>query len=97
MLENSQPSIQITVCLGSSCFSRGNKMLLREVDDFISANHLEKKVLVKGAHCLNLCGQGPILIIQDKTFEKVDYKTVKELLNNHLKFAEDGSSSLHNK
>lgn len=86
MLENSHPYIQITICLGSSCFSRGNKMLIREVDDYIAANHLEKKVLVKGAHCLDLCGQGPILMIQDQIFERVDYKSVIELLKANLNF-----------
>ena len=37
--------IEMQICLGSSCFSRGNKDVVMFIKDYLSINHLEDKVI----------------------------------------------------
>lgn len=76
--------IEITICLGSSCFSRGNKNTLRVIDDFLKKNDLKKYVHFRGNHCFGLCEQGPILKIDDQTLTQVDGDKAVKALKAHF-------------
>ena len=39
---------KIVICMGSSCFARGNEENLRVIEDFLKSNHLEADVLIFG-------------------------------------------------
>ncbi len=71
----SEPIIELTICLGSSCFARGNRKTVSIIQDFIRENHLEKSIRFSGNHCFGKCNKGPVLKINDKIFEGVDEKT----------------------
>ena len=62
---------EIVICMGSSCFSRGNKAALGIIRNYLRENNLEVDVTFRGAHCLGICEQGPVLIVNDKTHKKV--------------------------
>lgn len=79
-----EKSQNITICMGSSCFSRGNKKLVRMIQDFLKENRLEDEVLLKGAHCLNHCDKGPIMQINADTVYHVTEENLIETLQEKL-------------
>ena len=62
---------ELTICLGSSCFARGNRKTLAIIQNYIKENKLEGKVKFKGNHCFGNCSDGPILKIDDRIYKKV--------------------------
>lgn len=50
--------MKIELCMGSSCFSRGNAQLLEQVEAYIEA-HPELVLDLSGHLCLGDCSQGP--------------------------------------
>lgn len=72
---------EIVICLGSSCFSRGNKKTLKVIQEYIVERNLKDKVFFHGAHCFGKCEKGPLLQIGEKEYENVTSDNVVELLN----------------
>lgn len=71
---------EIKICLGSSCFSRGNKMTLQLVQKYLKDHQLERDVILKGNHCFSNCSAGPTMKIGEKVYEQVTSETVLEIL-----------------
>lgn len=63
--------LQITICLGSSCFSRGNKQMVEVIQEYLEDIGMKESTTFKGGHCLGNCADGPILIINGKTFHNI--------------------------
>ena len=57
------PETIITVCMGSSCFSRGNNVNAEIIERFLRENKLEARVEVRGCLCEGKCRGGPNLRI----------------------------------
>jgi NADH:ubiquinone oxidoreductase subunit E len=75
---------EMQICLGSSCFSRGNKEVVQFIRDYLRKNHLEDKVIFKGARCLGHCSNGPNLIINGKVIEGVGLAQVEKILEDEI-------------
>jgi len=73
------------ICLGSSCFSRGNKEVVRFIKEYIRKHHLEDRVLFKGARCLDHCSNGPNLVINGKIIEGVSLALAERILDEELR------------
>ena len=76
-----KPQVEITICMGSSCFSRGNKRLLQVVKDYLEEKGLSETVIFRGSHCMALCDKGPILKIDDKVYQHIDNTQVSKILD----------------
>ena len=76
--------LDIKLCLGSSCFSRGNQSVLRQLQTYIKLHGLADRVEIKGSLCEGLCKSGPHLFFNDTHYESVDPSTVLDLLKFHL-------------
>lgn len=74
----------ITICMGSSCFSRGNSLNAEVIQRFIAENGLESQVAVKGCLCESKCKNGPNIRINDKLFTDVTPETLTDLLIHEL-------------
>ena len=74
----------ITVCMGSSCFSRGNSSNAEIIQDFIQKNNLEGKVKVAGCLCEGECKSGPNIKINGKLFTDVSPEGLEILLRHEL-------------
>lgn len=74
------PKIEMQICLGSSCFSRGNKEVVMYIKDYLRTNHLEDKVIFKGARCMGHCNNGPNLIINGVHVEGVTLSRIEGIL-----------------
>ncbi len=79
---------EIKICLGSSCFSRGNKKTLQVIQQFIKDKSLEDQVVLKGNHCFSDCSKGPVLEINGIIYEKVDSENVLDILRDILEITE---------
>ncbi len=54
---------EIRICMGSSCFSRGNRGTLQLIQQYLKDNQLERDVILKGNHCFGECNSGPVVKI----------------------------------
>ncbi len=79
------PKRDVTICLGSSCFSRGNKKLLQHIQKYIRDKNLREKVNFRGDHCFDKCSKGPNLKIGDKFYHEVNSDNVFDYLMDGLK------------
>lgn len=75
---------KIVICMGSSCFARGNERNIRLIQDFLRKNHLEAEIEFVGSRCENRCSVGPNLTIDDVIYNHLDGDTLTELLNRKL-------------
>ena len=72
------------ICLGSSCFSRGNKEVVLFIKEWLRKNHLEDRVVFKGARCFGHCSNGPNLVIDGKVIEGVGIAQVEKILEEEI-------------
>lgn len=72
------------ICLGSSCFSRGNRDVVQFIKEFLKKNHLDDKVVFKGARCLGHCSNGPNLVINGRVIEGVSLEVAEKILTEYL-------------
>ena len=73
---------EIVICLGSSCFSRGNKNTVKIIKDYIKEHQLEDKVFFHGNHCYGNCENGPIVKVDNKEYQNITPENVMYLLDN---------------
>lgn len=71
---------EIKICLGSSCFSRGNKLTLQVIQKYLKDHQLERDVILKGNHCFSNCSTGPVMKIGSTVYEQLSSDTVLEIL-----------------
>lgn len=71
----------IKVCMGSSCFARGNSQNLSFLEDYINENNLSAKIELVGAHCNEKCDIGPNIYINDKLYNEVNVDKLKGILD----------------
>lgn len=79
-----EATITITICMGSSCFSRGNNRNIEVVQTSLEAHGLSHAVQLQGHLCEEHCKQGPNVVIHGTTYHEVDPVSMLELLNRHL-------------
>lgn len=77
----------ITVCMGSSCFSRGNSINAEIITKFIASHNCEASVALKGCLCEGNCNKGPVIKINDKLFFSVSPEGVEDLLYHEIEAA----------
>lgn len=57
------PAVELVICMGSACFSRGNSRTLERVQALLRERGLEDRVRLKGTLCQDRCRQGPNLTL----------------------------------
>ncbi len=75
---------EMHICMGSSCFSRGNKDVVAFIRDYLKKNHLDDKVVFRGARCMGRCSNGPNLTVNGVTFEGVTLAKIEAILEKEL-------------
>lgn len=76
--------LTIQVCVGSSCFLRGSKNIIAEIEKLITEFQLNDKVLLKGCFCHGKCTGGVTVMVQEKLFTGVTPKDVEELFEHEI-------------
>jgi NADH:ubiquinone oxidoreductase subunit E len=72
--------IKVVICMGSSCFARGNKDNLEYLEYLAEENDLDIKIDLIGTRCENKCAEGPNIIINGKLYNNVTRNDLEELL-----------------
>lgn len=72
----------IKVCMGSSCFARGNLQNLDFLENYIKENKLDAEIELEGAHCQEKCESGPNIYINEELYTEVNEDKLKDILNN---------------
>ncbi len=77
--------VEVVICLGSSCFARGNKATLKVIDKYIKDNNLQDRIFFHGGHCFGRCAEGPVVKINDIIHTGVNEFNIIEILNSTFK------------
>jgi NADH-quinone oxidoreductase subunit G len=77
----------VKVCVGTSCYLRGAREVLRRFSEEIEANRLEEQVDLSAAFCLEHCDQGPNVVVNGREYHGVAAEDVPGLLFRALKAA----------
>ena len=76
---------KIQVCMGSSCFARGNNRNLQVIVKYLKDNELDATVELSGLRCCNLCSKGPNISIDGVEYDNVDSGTLIDILDKNFK------------
>ncbi len=72
--------VEIVVCLGSSCFARGNAQNLATIEAYVRNHGLEDCVRVTGSLCQDKCKQGPNLTVDGIHHHEVTPAKLREIM-----------------
>jgi len=71
---------EIKVCMGSSCFARGNSENIEIIEKYIKDNNLDAEIELIGSRCDGYCADGPIIYINNKQYKKITPELIKPIL-----------------
>lgn len=71
---------EIKICMGSSCYARGNAENLEFIENHIKENNLDAEIEVYGARCENICEKGPNIIVNGQIYNNVTPEKIIEIL-----------------
>lgn len=73
---------KIVICVGSSCFARGNEKNVGFAEEFLEARGLRDEVdfEMSGCLCTGNCANGPVVIVNGKTYTHVDRAVMRDIL-----------------
>jgi NADH:ubiquinone oxidoreductase subunit E len=79
---------RIQICMGSSCFSRGNGLNAELLQRYVSAGRLDATldgtaqddVEIAGSLCAGLCKDGPIIVVDGVVHKQVTPTTLQDIL-----------------
>ena len=74
----------ISVCMGSSCFGRGNAANAELLTRFVEEHKLSDRVEVSGCLCGGDCARGPNIRINDKLISGVSEQTLLSIVAREL-------------
>lgn len=72
--------VNVAICMGSSCFARGNNKLLQVLEDAVRENGWQDRIALSGMRCQNLCSQGPVVSVDGVVHKGLDAEAVIDLL-----------------
>lgn len=72
---------EINICMGSSCYVRGNEENLKLIEDYIEKNHLDAEIHLCGSNCARQCADGPNITIGGILYQKVNKADLPEILD----------------
>ncbi len=81
--------IEITLCMGSSCFARGNNRVLAGLETMIRRNGWTDAVSLAGSRCSNRCGSGPNLTVDGEPRSAADIDAIETLIAGKLELRGD--------
>jgi NADH:ubiquinone oxidoreductase subunit E len=74
-------TISVVLCMGSSCFARGNNRNIELLHAFRDRADFPLDVQLRGHLCEGLCKTGPNIMIDGTLYREVDPVALTALLN----------------
>ncbi len=84
----------IKVCMGSSCFARGNAKNLQTIQNFLESHHLDAEVELTGLRCCDKCSKGPNVTIDDVEYNNVESGMLYDILEKHYQNNSGGENNV---
>lgn len=78
------PKKTLTICMGSSCFSRGNNVNVEIIERFLENRNLTEQVGIRGCLCIGKCKNGPNIQINDELLQGLQPEMILDLLEHKL-------------
>lgn len=76
--------VKVELCMGSSCFARGNSKALEIIENYIKENNLEEYIELEGHLCLGNCKNGPNVKINGVSYEGLEPDCLVDLVKQKL-------------
>lgn len=76
--------MNIKLCMGSSCFVRGNTENLSFIEEYINKNNLSAKIDLSGCRCENCCSSGPNIFINGIKYSNVNPEEIKKIIESKI-------------
>lgn len=77
--------LEIIVCMGSSCFSKGANKIVSIIEQYQNDETFDINIDMKGALCQGCCENGPLIIVDGQKYENVNEQTIIDILKQNLK------------
>ena len=77
--------LTVELCMGSSCFARGNSTALGYLETFIEENGLSDRIELGGHLCIGQCNNGPHITIGGKEYSGItDHDCIIDIIRKTL-------------
>ena len=77
--------MQVSVCVGTSCFLRGSQTLLKRLADYVESRDLDDTVEIQATFCFEHCDRGPTVRIGEQVIEHCTFDLARETIEEALK------------
>lgn len=77
--------LQVSVCVGTSCYLRGSQKLLEEIMSHVKKNQLEHDVEVRATFCFEMCQHGPTVRVGQTVLNQCTAEAVSAEITAQLK------------
>jgi len=84
MDKSPQKTIEIKICMGSSCFSRGNNKTLAVVKEFVDSSPKPEMFSISGALCEGKCSTGPHITINGNKYNNITPEMVIDIIKSQM-------------
>ncbi|MCU7497199.1 MAG: (2Fe-2S) ferredoxin domain-containing protein [Ignavibacteria bacterium] len=85
----------LCICMGSSCFARGNEKNLGILEDYISKYRLQDRIELSGSRCEGRCCKGPNVLIDGVIHTQVESGCLLDLLDQLFKKGNSENNGPH--
>ncbi len=79
----SEPTLIIKVCSGANCAIKKSFNIIKAVENYFkikSGDNFNPKVRLEIISCLGRCGEGPIVVINERVYERVTESSIYGIL-----------------
>lgn len=73
--------MNIVICMGSSCYSRGNSQLIELIEQLIAGR---EDISLSGKLCINQCASGPHITIDGVQYDGKDKAKILEIIQKQI-------------
>jgi len=84
--------VDVSVCVGTSCFLRGSQELLASMGEKIEQEHWNGRINLKATFCSENCAMGPTVTVGETKINKADLAKVIDEVEKQLKAVPEGAA-----
>ena len=88
-----KPQKTITICMGSSCYARGNAFNVEAIQTWLRNHRMDAHIDLGGTLCEGRCREGPILKIGSAIYTKVNSASVSDILEHEFPAGENAENT----
>jgi len=79
-MASEEHAVEVEICLGSSCFARGNAQNLEAIETYLLNHGMQNSVRLKGCLCKDECKRGPNLVVRGEHLHEIYPAKLREIL-----------------